>query len=794
MTAGTGFGMDADRCRRLALGDFDVEEVAALAAFAGVELTHRQAARLHDHTRGHPLYVRTLLGELTPAQLRVAEGDLPAPRSLASSVTARLSDLPADAQALAAAMAVINQGSPLPMVGRVAGLAAPVEPFELLLNTGFVRWDPNQAGPPVEYAHPLYRQAVYQDLSPTRRRDLHRAVAGVLTPATVLAHRVAAADGADDGLADELEAAARREMDAGTPALGARNLLWASSLSRTTERAERRLLQAVRALLDGAQTAQAAGLRAQLEVCPDSPTRSVLLGEMDWELGDGASAERWLRQAATDATAIADWGCAGWAWAQLAEVHVTQGRARDAIDAANRALAMTESGPRVERLAWICLATGEGMLHGGPAGLDRLRQRMPQPADQVPDDEANMLVTRGTLGLYAGQTTGAISDHRAVLRAAKRTSIHQIARCHFQMATLLVNSGEWDEAVVHARTAISIAADHQQIWIEAQCHAALATILAFRGEWDPAAHHLGAAETLAASHDSIEAVLTARIAAGALGRAQHRPQAVIDALGDLPSLAPMMAALAFWPALVVALIDSGQLDRAADLVHGLNDAAAARALDFEARLDALRARLAVAHGRPEQAINHFDAALARFGPDDPFLERALTHHAYGQLLRAKGERRQAVTELRTAHQLLSSVGADPFVTRVDADLAATGIHPADKSRRSTLELTDRERDVAVLVAQGLTNPEVAEQLYISRKAVEYHLRNTYGKLGISSRKELRTISSEHLSTSTPDSSRSPPDSGGSAWVTGLAAGGGAGVDVSGRVAVTLAPGPTGGQP
>ena len=115
--------MDADRCRRLALGDFDVEEVAALAAFAGVELTHRQAARLHDHTRGHPLYVRTLLGELTPAQLRVVEGDLPAPRSLASSVTARLSDLPADAQALAAAMAVINQGSPLPMVGRVAGLA-----------------------------------------------------------------------------------------------------------------------------------------------------------------------------------------------------------------------------------------------------------------------------------------------------------------------------------------------------------------------------------------------------------------------------------------------------------------------------------------------------------------------------------------------------------------------------------------------------------------------------------------------------------------------------------------------
>ena len=714
-------------------------EVAALAAVLGVDLSHRQAARLHGHTQGHPLYVRTLLAELSPAQLRAPDGELPAPRSLASSITARLSDLPADAQNLAAAMAVINQRVTLPVVGRAAGLAAPIGPFELLLNTGFVRWDPNQPGPPVEFAHPLYRQAVYQDLSPTRRRDLHRAVAGVLTPASVLAHRVAAADGADAGLADELEAAAHREIDGGPLALGARYLVWAASLSPTTERAEHRLLQAVRAFLDCGQTTQAASLRGQLEACPDSPTRSVLLGEMDWELGETASAERWLRRAATDAAAVADWGCAGWAWAQLAEVHVTQGRGGDAVDAAKQALALAGSGPRVERLAWIFLATGEGMLHGAAVGLERMCQRLPQPADQVPDHEANMLVTRGTLGLYAGRTTSAISDHRAVLRAAQRSSVHQIARCHFQMATLLVNSGDWDEALVHARTALSIATDYQQIWIEAQCHAALATILAYRGDTQLAARHLGTAETVAARHDSVEAVLTNRMAAAAISRVQQRPQAVIDALGDLPSLAPMLAALAFWPILVVALIDTGQLDPAADLVDRLDEAAAVRGLDFQARLSCLRGRLAAADGRPEAATEHFQAALAGFGTDDPFLERALTHHAFGQLLRARGDRRGAVTELRTAHQLLSAVGADPFVARVDADLAATGIHPADRSRRSTLELTDREHDVAVLVAEGLTNPEVAERLYVSRKAVEYHLRNIYGKLGISSRKELRTI-------------------------------------------------------
>ena len=214
------FVLDPDRCQRLLLADFDVDEVAALAAAAGVDLTHRQAVRLQAHTRGQPLYVRTLLSELSASQLRSADGDLPAPRSLASAVTARMSELPPPARDLAAALAVINQRSPLPMVARVAGVEAPVGPFESLLGTGFVRWDPGEPGPPVEFAHPLYRQAVYQDLSPSVRRDLHRAVAGVLTPATVLAHRVAAADGADPGLADELEAAARRELAGGAAGLG----------------------------------------------------------------------------------------------------------------------------------------------------------------------------------------------------------------------------------------------------------------------------------------------------------------------------------------------------------------------------------------------------------------------------------------------------------------------------------------------------------------------------------------------------------------------------------------------
>jgi DNA-binding CsgD family transcriptional regulator len=116
------------------------------------------------------------------------------------------------------------------------------------------------------------------------------------------------------------------------------------------------------------------------------------------------------------------------------------------------------------------------------------------------------------------------------------------------------------------------------------------------------------------------------------------------------------------------------------------------------------------------------------------------HHFYGRMLSARGDRRRAVNHLRSARELLAAVGAQPFAERVDADLAQVGIRSGQNPvSRSTIDLTDRERDVALLVARGLSNPEVAARLYVSRKAVEYHLGNIYGKLGISGRRELRDL-------------------------------------------------------
>jgi DNA-binding NarL/FixJ family response regulator len=112
--------------------------------------------------------------------------------------------------------------------------------------------------------------------------------------------------------------------------------------------------------------------------------------------------------------------------------------------------------------------------------------------------------------------------------------------------------------------------------------------------------------------------------------------------------------------------------------------------------------------------------------------------AYGRLLRRRGQRRLAVERLRQAHALFQALRAAPFIARTEEELAACHLpgNPA-KKKQSVLALTSRETEVAHLVGKGLSNPEIAAELFISRKAVEYHLGNVYAKCGLRGRQELR---------------------------------------------------------
>jgi DNA-binding CsgD family transcriptional regulator len=735
--------LDPSGSLRVVLDALSRDDVAEMARLAGLALPSRAVGRLHEHSGGLALYVRTLLAELSFSQLAAPGGELPVPRSLASTILARLAELPPDARELAAALSVVGEAVPLPVAGRIARVGHPVQALEALLGTGFVTWWPGEASTPAGFAHPLYRAALYADLAPTRRRELHRAAAETLDAASALRHRVAAAEGIDDDLARDLDESAAGRASEGARSVAATHLLWASSLGSGSQLNERRVLRAARLLLEDGQTARAAELRGRVEGCGEGPLRSLVLGQLAWEEGASVPAESWLIEASKPAGGPEpDGEVAAAALGHLGTLYHTQSRGKEAIDAATRLLALSNLPGEFERSGWISLAAGTAADRGAAAGLDLLANRLPQPAQSVPAADADLLILRGVLGFYAGRTTAAIADLRAAIRLARHgAAAGQLPRAHVQLAQLLLSSGEWDEALVHARAALSLVSAERRVWLDPQVHATLARLFGGRGEWQRAGEHLAAADAAAGEAGTIEAVVTTRIAQAAVARARNDPEQVVKALAPLVEntrLIPMSTSLAWWPSLIGAMIDGGELAMAAEQIDLLDTAAQQRGLDMQARIAGVRAHLEAARGRPDQACSSYDRAIALLGADDPLLDRAELHHRFGQLLAARGgKRRQAVDQLRLAYDLLATAGAEPFLRRVEADLDPHRITVGRPGSRSPLELTDRERDVAALVAKGMTNREVAAELYVSPKAIDYHLGHIFGKLGITSRRDLR---------------------------------------------------------
>ena len=103
-------------------------------------------------------------------------------------------------------------------------------------------------------------------------------------------------------------------------------------------------------------------------------------------------------------------------------------------------------------------------------------------------------------------------------------------------------------------------------------------------------------------------------------------------------------------------------------------------------------------------------------------------------------RSDAREQLRTAHQLFAAMGMEAFAERTRRELIATGETVRKRSAETRDELTPQEEQIARLAGDGLSNPEIAAQLFLSSRTVEWHLRKVYTKLGITSRRELRTAS------------------------------------------------------
>ena len=111
---------------------------------------------------------------------------------------------------------------------------------------------------------------------------------------------------------------------------------------------------------------------------------------------------------------------------------------------------------------------------------------------------------------------------------------------------------------------------------------------------------------------------------------------------------------------------------------------------------------------------------------------------YGEWLRRENRRVDAREQLRAAHEMLTEIGMEAFAERARRELLATGETVRKRTVETLDDLTPQEAQIAALAAAGHTNPEIGAQLFLSPRTVEWHLRKVFGKLGISSRRQLRT--------------------------------------------------------
>jgi DNA-binding NarL/FixJ family response regulator len=132
----------------------------------------------------------------------------------------------------------------------------------------------------------------------------------------------------------------------------------------------------------------------------------------------------------------------------------------------------------------------------------------------------------------------------------------------------------------------------------------------------------------------------------------------------------------------------------------------------------------------------FDERVAR---SRAAVQLARSQLLFGEWLRRENRREDARAQLRAAHDSFSRMGAEAFAERARRELSATGETVRKRTVETLDELTAQEAQVARLATDGLTNPEIGAQMFISPRTVEYHLRKVFTKLGISSRKELRRV-------------------------------------------------------
>jgi DNA-binding CsgD family transcriptional regulator len=213
-----------------------------------------------------------------------------------------------------------------------------------------------------------------------------------------------------------------------------------------------------------------------------------------------------------------------------------------------------------------------------------------------------------------------------------------------------------------------------------------------------------------------------------------------EALEDLDRLAPFARGRAPWPTswtpeAIRTLLAAGERDRAERITREHLPAAEA----WGAPLHVAEARLLAASFDRDAAPGLLVGALEALGDLPAQLTRARVLLALGAARRRANARADSREPLLESLSLAAEAGAEPLVAEIREELAAAGLRPRRVERSGVAALTPSELRICRLAAAGLSNPGIAQELFISPKTVENHLSNAYAKLDIRTRAELRKL-------------------------------------------------------
>lgn len=756
------FAAGDPRATRLRLGGLTIAEVQAQARAIGAgELSYRAASRLVSLTGGRPGYCSAILEEGSIESWDGPGDALPVPRQLAGTTLARLGALTPAARMLADAAAILGHSCSLAAAAALASLADPVPALGELVEAGLAEDQVRGSGSRILLADALTHRVIYGVIGPVRRRQLHlRAATLAGNSDGVLRHRVAAAAGPDAALAADLEVAGRQAAGfADGPDIASRGRMtqaatWladASALSPDPASSGRLILDAVEVLLSCGEVAEAEALAPRLTDAARgprtadaalAPRRSAILGQLDLLAARPASAEALFADAWQAHDPALEPQTGAQAATGLLACCLISGRLREAVAWGERAV--DEAGADLAHRQHALCALAVALAYGGRGrdGLARLESG-PACGAEVPLSQTDVLVARGMVRVLLEDLEAAVADLSAAAgRLRSGAPIRHACLCLGYLAEAEYRLGSWDGASRHAEQAVALARRSGRAADFSFVHGFAALVPAGRGDWDIATAHVdaaGAAARTAGSGMGIAAWAAAR-ASLAAARADHA-----EVLRAADAVRRTGRARAFgnlgvhdWrPFEVDALTALGRLDDASTVLAEI-EASLSASSPAPARIAAARLRgtMAAASGDSARSAQAFEEAWEHArGTDRPFLLAQLGL-AEGRRLRLAARRPEAIARLRSARRRLARLGARPYVSACDQELAACGVQLRPGSGQGALGLTDTELAVARLVAAGRSNREAAAELYVSIKGIEFHLSNIFAKLGIRSRRAL----------------------------------------------------------